>query len=64
MNFKHVPLRLGLNRETNTYLLGLASRWLHSLAFQNFKQLRVVIVDGGLGGLAAAVALRRAGHLG
>ncbi|KAJ7940543.1 hypothetical protein B0H13DRAFT_1938620 [Mycena leptocephala] len=33
------------------------------LAFQNFKQLRVIIVDGGLGGLAAAVALRRAGHL-
>jgi monoamine oxidase len=34
------------------------------LAFQKFKQLQVVIVDGGLGGLAAAVALRRVGHLG
>ncbi|KAK0467871.1 salicylate hydroxylase [Desarmillaria tabescens] len=29
----------------------------------NFKQLRVAIVGGGLGGLSAAVALRRAGHL-
>ncbi len=30
----------------------------------SFKQLRVVVVGGGLGGLSAAVALRRAGHLG
>ncbi|KAK0453209.1 salicylate hydroxylase [Armillaria borealis] len=29
----------------------------------SFKQLRVVVVGGGLGGLSAAVALRRAGHL-
>ncbi|KAJ3992256.1 salicylate hydroxylase [Lentinula boryana] len=29
----------------------------------NFKQLRVAVVGGGLGGLSAAVALRRAGHL-
>ncbi|ORY88242.1 hypothetical protein BCR35DRAFT_301762 [Leucosporidium creatinivorum] len=28
-----------------------------------FKQLKVAIVGGGLGGLSAAVALRRAGHL-
>ncbi|KAF5369851.1 hypothetical protein D9758_001390 [Tetrapyrgos nigripes] len=30
----------------------------------NFKQLRVAVVGGGLGGLSAAVALRRAGHIG
>ncbi|KAF7354941.1 Salicylate hydroxylase [Mycena sanguinolenta] len=29
----------------------------------NFKQLKVAIVGGGIGGLSAAVALRRAGHL-
>ncbi|KAJ4492807.1 salicylate hydroxylase [Lentinula edodes] len=29
----------------------------------NFKQLRVAVIGGGLGGLSAAVALRRAGHL-
>ncbi|KAK1227945.1 hypothetical protein PQX77_009047 [Marasmius sp. AFHP31] len=28
-----------------------------------FKQLRVAVIGGGIGGLAAAVALRRAGHL-
>ncbi|KAJ7685279.1 2-polyprenyl-6-methoxyphenol hydroxylase [Mycena polygramma] len=33
------------------------------LAFYNFRQLRVAIVDGGLVGLATAVALRRSGHL-
>ncbi|KAJ6496957.1 hypothetical protein C8R47DRAFT_324589 [Mycena vitilis] len=33
------------------------------LAFYNFRQLRVAIVDGGLVGLATAVALRRCGHL-
>ncbi|KAJ7638439.1 salicylate hydroxylase [Roridomyces roridus] len=31
--------------------------------FSTFKQLKVAIVGGGIGGLAAAVALRRAGHL-
>lgn len=30
----------------------------------DFKQLSIAVVGGGLGGLAAAVALRRAGHLG
>jgi threonine dehydrogenase-like Zn-dependent dehydrogenase len=29
-----------------------------------FKQLKVAVVGGGIGGLAAAVAFRRAGHLG
>ncbi|KAJ7229020.1 salicylate hydroxylase, partial [Mycena pura] len=29
----------------------------------SFKQLKVAIVGGGIGGLSAAVALRRAGHL-
>lgn len=29
-----------------------------------FKQLRVAVIGGGLGGLSAAVALRRAGHIG
>ncbi|KAJ7283364.1 salicylate hydroxylase [Mycena rebaudengoi] len=29
----------------------------------DFKQLSIAVVGGGLGGLAAAVALRRAGHL-
>ena len=29
-----------------------------------FKQLKVAIVGGGIGGLSAAVALRRAGHIG
>ncbi|KAF8911886.1 salicylate hydroxylase [Mucidula mucida] len=33
------------------------------MASSNFKQLRVAVVGGGLGGLAAAVALRRSGHL-
>ncbi|KAF9641860.1 hypothetical protein BDM02DRAFT_3273669, partial [Thelephora ganbajun] len=28
-----------------------------------FKQLKVAIVGGGIGGLSAAVALRRAGHI-
>ncbi|KAJ6627398.1 salicylate hydroxylase [Mycena sp. CBHHK59/15] len=32
-------------------------------ASSNFKQLSVAVVGGGLGGLAAAVALRRSGHL-
>lgn len=30
----------------------------------SFKQLKVAIVGGGIGGLSAAVALRRAGHIG
>lgn len=30
----------------------------------SFKQLRVAVIGGGIGGLSAAVALRRAGHLG
>jgi salicylate hydroxylase len=34
-----------------------------SSATPSFKQLNVAIVGGGLGGLAAAIALRRAGHL-
>ncbi|KIY64241.1 FAD/NAD(P)-binding domain-containing protein [Cylindrobasidium torrendii FP15055 ss-10] len=29
----------------------------------NFKQLRVAVIGGGLGGLSAAIALRRSGHL-
>jgi len=29
---------------------------------QGFKQLRVAVIGGGLGGLASAVSLRRAGH--
>ena len=29
-----------------------------------FNQLKVAIVGGGIGGLSAAVALRRAGHIG
>lgn len=29
-----------------------------------WKQLNVAIIGGGLGGMAAAVALRRAGHKG
>lgn len=29
-----------------------------------FKQLKVAIIGGGIGGLSAAVALRRAGHIG
>ncbi|KAF9268247.1 salicylate hydroxylase [Marasmius fiardii PR-910] len=29
----------------------------------HFKQLRVAVVGGGIGGLAASVALRRAGHI-
>ena len=29
-----------------------------------FKQLKVAVIGGGVGGLAAAVALRRAGHIG
>lgn len=29
-----------------------------------FKQLKVAIVGGGIGGLAVGVALRRAGHIG
>lgn len=29
-----------------------------------FKQLKVAIIGGGLGGMAAAVSLRRAGHKG
>jgi salicylate hydroxylase len=29
-----------------------------------FKQLKVAVIGGGIGGLAAAVALRRAGHIG
>ncbi|KAJ7429035.1 salicylate hydroxylase [Mycena latifolia] len=33
------------------------------MSSSNFKQLHVAIVGGGLGGLSAAVALRRAGHL-
>ncbi|KAJ6567292.1 salicylate hydroxylase [Mycena vulgaris] len=33
------------------------------MSSSNFKQLRVAVVGGGLGGLAAAVALRRSGHL-
>ncbi|KAJ7265854.1 salicylate hydroxylase [Mycena haematopus] len=33
------------------------------MSSSNFKQLKVAIVGGGIGGLAAAVALRRAGHL-
>ncbi|KAF9076582.1 salicylate hydroxylase [Rhodocollybia butyracea] len=36
--------------------------WLPSTN-PNFKQLRVTVVGGGLGGLSAAIALRRAGHL-
>ena len=28
----------------------------------NFKQLEVAIIGGGIGGMAAAVSLRRAGH--
>jgi cation diffusion facilitator CzcD-associated flavoprotein CzcO len=34
------------------------------ISTHQFKQLNVAIVGGGLGGLSAAVALRRAGHLG
>jgi monoamine oxidase len=30
----------------------------------NHLKLRVVVIGGGIGGLAAAVALRRAGHAG
>lgn len=30
----------------------------------NFKQLRIAVVGGGIGGVCAALALRRAGHLG
>jgi uridine phosphorylase len=30
----------------------------------SFEQLRVAVVGGGLGGLSAAIALRRAGHIG
>lgn len=30
----------------------------------DFKQLKVVIIGGGIGGLSAATALRRAGHIG
>jgi len=29
-----------------------------------FKQLKVIVVGGGIGGLSAAIALRRAGHIG
>ena len=30
----------------------------------DFKQLKVGVVGGGIGGLSAAIALRRAGHIG
>ncbi|KAH8828321.1 salicylate hydroxylase [Flagelloscypha sp. PMI_526] len=33
----------------------------HSIS-SSFKQLKVAVIGGGIGGLAAAVALRRAGH--
>ena len=29
-----------------------------------FKQLKVAVVGGGIGGLSAAITLRRAGHIG
>lgn len=29
-----------------------------------FKQLKVAVIGGGIGGLSAAIALRRAGHIG
>ncbi|KAF7330790.1 Salicylate hydroxylase [Mycena venus] len=32
------------------------------MSSSNFKQLKVAVVGGGIGGLATAVALRRAGH--
>lgn len=31
---------------------------------KEFKQLNVAIIGGGLGGMAAAVSMRRAGHKG
>ncbi|TFK29265.1 salicylate hydroxylase [Coprinopsis marcescibilis] len=33
------------------------------MSSQGFKQLRVAVVGGGIGGLSAGLALRRAGHL-
>lgn len=35
-----------------------------SFFFSKHKQLKVAIVGGGIGGLSAAIALRRAGHVG
>ncbi|KAF9468838.1 salicylate hydroxylase [Collybia nuda] len=35
----------------------------HDTSNHPFKQLRVAVIGGGIGGLSAAVALRRAGHL-
>ncbi|KAJ7774933.1 hypothetical protein B0H16DRAFT_1508901 [Mycena metata] len=44
---------------TTPLILRMDAFW----SFYNFKQLRVVVVGGASTGLAAAVALRRAGHL-
>ncbi|ESK93765.1 salicylate hydroxylase [Moniliophthora roreri MCA 2997] len=40
-----------------------ASSVSESLTNPNYRKLHVAIIGGGIGGLAAAVALRRAGHL-
>lgn len=37
---------------------------LPSSLSSNFNQLKVAVVGGGIGGLSAAIALRRAGHIG
>ena len=42
----------------------MGSSFFSSPLHSGFKQLKVAIVGGGIGGLSAAIALRRAGHIG